>query len=196
MSRRVTVPLLLVTTAVLLTACGSSGPSEEDKRSIAAFAETSCSGLAEVYDAEDALNDLSVDIEAFPTAEEQHAAAIDEVQGFIDLLRQSRDDVAESVPAVDEGEDGQDGEAIVELFTTYYDAWADAATEKLDAFSAEVPEFGGNEDGVLIAATDLSFDVSEGSIETLEFPYGEIEDQDVIQAIDDESTCRDVVSVW
>ncbi len=196
MIRRAAAPLLLAAATLILTACGATGPSEEETASLASFAETSCSGLASVYEADDALSNLDRDIEELGTAEEQHAAAVEGVRSFIDLLEQSRDDVIADPPLVDAGEDGQDGDAIVALFTDYYDTWIDEASSTLDAFAAEVPEFGPNEDGVRLATLDLVSDVKEYGVPELVFPYGDIEDQDVIAAIDDESSCDDIVTVW
>jgi hypothetical protein len=189
MARRIAFAALAAVATLSLVGC--SGDSPEKEKSLVAFAQSTCGATTTASEAEEQLRKTYDDIESKPSAAEQHAFVVQNVQGFIDLLGEQKASVEKNVPEVEEGD------VIVANFSKHWDARIAWAQSQLDEFAAEVPEWGRNEDGVLIAASPLLHSVNEDSMDAdLPSPYGQIEDQDVVTALADEPSCDDVVLVF
>lgn len=180
--------LLAMPAILALGACAAEEPSY-DGLEPAEFAAVACSGWASWIEAEvdggDMLDELT------GSGEEQKEYVIQAANGQIAALQQARDDISEAQPAV------ADGAAIIGSFTDYYDKRIEVGEARLEQFRDFPTDLGPNEDKIEIEAIDVFYHLGEqGPDQPNDFPFGSIEDQEVIQAIADEPSCDDFVTVF
>lgn len=104
-------------------------------------------------------------------------------EAYLAHVESARAASAEAVPAV------KDGEAIAQLFVDYYEERLAIAEPLVEEFRSTETEIFANE--ISFAAGDMFFFFQSG----LDFPFSDVEDQDLIEAIGAEPTCADYVEV-
>lgn len=192
---RLTLPALLIAAATVLTGCsGDTDPAESegakaDGISAAQFAQTSCSGWTKFEAAnEEGLSTAQL-TELTGSGEEQRAAVVGMAEAWLGEVQTQHDAMAAAVPGV------EGGDAIAALFTDYYGTVIEKATPLIDEFREYSTELGGNGDEVEIGAIQL-FSALKDTDSGLDFPFLQIEDQDLIGALGEENSCAGVVSVY
>jgi hypothetical protein len=181
------LPLLAVAGLVL---AGCSSEPQFSGATPAEFATTACTAFADLYAAEQAAPDV-LETVAGQDGETQKATILAQLDEHLAQLATWSDDIAAVQPAVETGPE------ITAAFTDYFDLRIADATVLVDGFREVPTELGPNGDDVVVAAIDVVYGTTEsGMAETPEFPFAEIEDQDVVSAIDEEPACADVVAVY
>jgi len=189
MSRSFALPALLV--AVSFSLVGCAGDSEEKKESLAAFAVSSCASVVAADEAQEAVEASRDQLEGMASGAEQHAFGIEQIEGFIDVLEEQKATAEKTVPLVD------DGEKISASFADYWQSRIDWSEGLLDEFPAEVPDWGRNQDKVTLYVSPALGDLGVAQMgPDIRSPFAELEDQDVIKALDDEPSCDDIVMVF
>jgi hypothetical protein len=107
------------------------------------------------------------------------------------VLEEQKVTAEKTVPLVD------DGEEISASFVDYWQARIDWSQGVLDEFPAEVPDWGRNQDKVTLYVSPALGRLGVAAMDPdLRSPFAELEDQDVIKALDDEPSCDDIVMVF
>jgi len=182
-AHRIPSAVLALATIATLTACAPTyegvTPSE--------FAATACTNWATTIDLEEAALDVpSEPIFDFESEDlvGQRDRALEVAEGYLEQLRTARAAHDESVPAV------KDGAQIAALFTDYYDAVLAHAEPLVDEFRT-IPTDVEPTNAVTLAAIDLFYDMSSNT----DFPFRDIEDEKIIEAIGDEPSCVGYVEI-
>jgi hypothetical protein len=177
MSRvRFAVPVVALS-ALVLVGCSASYEGAEP----AEFASTACGAWVEGDAADDIANSETV-ASLTGSGEEQRDQAIELAEGVIASWQQQRDTVADAKPAVEDGDD------VVGLFTDYYDYRIDASNSLIDDFRAVSTETGEFDEQVRQAAEQLFYGIQDTDFDAT-FPFTEIEDQKVVDAMLADDTC-------
>ncbi|WP_285026851.1 hypothetical protein [Plantibacter sp. ME-Dv--P-122b] len=180
-----------------LTGCASDAGAGDSGDS-AAFAKQACTGwtnMTEADDADDAvLRTLTSVRSSERTAEDgpaQKQAILEAANAHLAALQAARDAIADNPPA------GEDTKTIVKAFTDYYDARIEIAEARIAEFEQFPTTLERNYDQVTGEARDVLDDIGEyGDDQPDGFPFRDIEDQQVISALDEESSCDDVVNIF
>ena len=189
MSRKLALPVLLAAASFLLVGC--AGDSEQKKKSLSAFAVSSCASVVAADEAEEAVSTSRDQLGSMTSGPEQHAFGIEQIEGFIEVLEEQKATAEKAVPLVD------DGEKISKSFVDYWQTRIDWSQSVLDEFPAEVPDWGRNQDKVTLYVSPALGDLGVAQMgPDIRSPFAELEDQDVIKALDDEPSCDDIVMVF
>jgi hypothetical protein len=181
-----------------LTGCAGGADDAGDSGDNAAFAKEACTGWSEMLAADDADNDVLSSLmdvrSADRTAEDgpvQKQAILDAANAHVATIQAARDAVADNPPA------GEDAKAIVKAFTDHYDARIEIAEARIAEFEEFPTVLERNYDQVITESQEVLKDIGEyGDGQPDGFPFGDIEDQKVITALDEESSCEDVINVF
>lgn len=177
--KKIAAPLTLALGAtILLAGCASYEGVEPS-----VFAKSSCGVMGDLYALEE---DSVVLLENLSEISDESITALtDQGTRTIEALTAAKTTVGQNQPAVKEGDD------ITGYFNTYFDeriAAAEAAATVFEKASAteDINEF-----------SDAAFNFLTGISDSEEFtfPFELIKNQKVVDAIDDEATCKDIVAV-
>lgn len=153
----------------------------------AEFAATACTNWATTVDLQEANHDVPFEpIFDFESEDlvGQRDRALEVAEEYLDHLRAARAEHGESTPAV------EDGARIAALFTDYYDALLELAEPLVDDFRTIPTELEPYSD-VTGAAIDMFYDFSSNT----DFPFRDIEDEKIIDAIAEEPSCVGYVEI-
>lgn len=181
-----------------LTGCASGSDGADGSGDNAAFAKAACTGWSEMLAADDTDDEALDAIMDVPRADRtpedgpaQKQALLDAANAHVATIQAARDAVADNPPA------GEDAKAIVKAFTDHYDARIEVAEARIAEFEQFPTVLERNLDQITIEGLDFLKDIGEyGDGQPDGFPFGDIEDQQVITALDEESSCDDVVNVF
>ena len=179
MSHTRLAPVLALSALSALTLVGCSATYEGAEP--AEFASTACGAWVDGDTAESFSKSETV-AGLTGSGEEQRDQAIEVVEGMVAGWEQQRDAVAAAKPAV------EDGDAIVGLFSDYYDYRIDTTNDLIDDFRGVSTDTGEFDEQVRQAAEQLFVEVEDTGLDA-PFPFTEIEDQKVVDAMLADETC-------
>ncbi|PWD50305.1 hypothetical protein C8046_06170 [Serinibacter arcticus] len=188
MRRHVILSAVLVCFGLSSSACSSDPAVEYEGVTPAEFVQVACSDWLDYHELEETNRDLPLALAG--TGEEQRAEALAAGQAQLDRLSAARDAISESTPAVADGAD------VIAPFVSYYDGRLAVAEPRLEEFTTFPTELSGHDDQVQIEAIDLFQDMSRhGEGAPTNYPFTEVEDEEIIEAYADESSCATLVTV-
>jgi hypothetical protein len=180
--RHVRIGVVLGTVAVLVL--GFSGPAAAKTVSPEKYAKTLCKNLGGLIDSQnelvDAYNALPIDDTA--TFQSQ---AVDLVNGFVADIEAAEAKVKKLKPDVDRGK------KVAKVFNEYLTGQAAQVQAAADTFAAA------DANGVAFAADVAALEVAINLLGTTAGdPFGEVTNQDLLGAFDEEPACEDIVTVF
>jgi len=147
------------------------------------FAKVSCTQMSGLYDIEDGSVALMESITEINN--DARTQLQDQGTKTLDALATAKDELAKNQPAV------KDGEEIVGYFSEYFDSRIAAANTAISTFesASQTDDPTAFSDAAVAYLTDISDSGAHP------FPYESIKNQKIVNAVDKEPTCKDIVSV-